>query len=47
MHGELVFAHAGFGEAAVGYLDGWDLQRKLHDRRADGLIPDACLLLEH
>jgi len=47
VHGELVFAHAGFGEAAVGYLDGWDLQRKLHDRRADGLIPDVCLLLEH
>jgi lipoyl(octanoyl) transferase len=47
VHGELVFAHAGFGAAAVGYLDGWDLQRKLHDRRADGLIPDVCLLLEH
>jgi lipoyl(octanoyl) transferase len=47
VHGELVFAHAGFGADAVPYLDGWELQRRLHDRRAAGLIPDTCLLLEH
>ena len=47
MHGELVFAHAGFGADAVPYLEGWDLQRRLHDRRASGQIPDTCLLLEH
>ena len=45
--GELVFAHAGFGADAVPYLDGWELQRRLHDRRAAGRVPDTCLLLEH
>ena len=47
MPGELVFAHAGFGANAVAYPDGWDLQRRLHERRAAGQIPDTCLLLEH
>jgi len=47
MSGELVFAHAGFGAAAVPYPEGWDLQRLLHERRASGEIPDTCLLLEH
>ena len=47
MSGHLVFAHVGFGAGAVPYLDGWDLQRRLHQRRADGDIPDTCLLLEH
>jgi lipoyl(octanoyl) transferase len=47
MSGELVFAHAGFGPAAVPYTEGWDLQRLLHGRRAGGEIPDTCLLLEH
>ena len=47
MPGELVFAHAGFGAHAVPYPDGWELQRRLHDRRAAGQIPDTCLLLEH
>ena len=47
MPGELVFAHAGFGAAAVPYPEGWDLQRLLHERRASGEIPDTCLLLEH
>jgi len=45
--GELIFARAGFGARAVGYLDGWDLQRRLHERRRRGEIPDCCLLLEH
>ena len=47
MSGELVFAHAGFGAAAVPYLSAWDLQRRLHERRAGDEIPDTCLLLEH
>ena len=47
MSGELVFAHAGFGAAAVPYPQGWELQRLLHERRAGGEIPDTCLLLEH
>jgi lipoyl(octanoyl) transferase len=45
--GELVYVHAGFGDRAVPYLDAWDLQRELHQRRADDTIPDTCLLLEH
>ena len=44
---ELVYAHAGFGAGAVPYLAGWDLQRAVHQRRAEGEITDACLMLEH
>jgi lipoyl(octanoyl) transferase len=44
---ELVFAAAGFGSRAVPYLDGWELQRLLHERRVGGETPDTCLLLEH
>jgi lipoyl(octanoyl) transferase len=44
---ELVFARAGFGPDALPYLEAWDLQRTLHERRARGAIPDCCLLLEH
>ena len=47
MSGELVFAHAGFGAAAVPYLSAWNVQRRLHERRASDEIPDTCLLLEH
>ena len=47
MKDELVFAHVGFGAQAVPYLAGWDLQRAVHRRRADGEIPDTCLMLEH
>ncbi len=47
MPGDLIYLHAGFGAAAVPYPDGWQLQRRLHERRAAGLIPDVCLLLEH
>src|ERR1700748_1148837 len=43
---ELVFAHVGFGPAAVPYLPAWELQRAVHQRRADGEIPDTCLMLE-
>ena len=44
---ELIFARAGFGAAAIPYPRAWELQRRLHDRRVRGEIPDSCLLLEH
>jgi lipoyl(octanoyl) transferase len=47
MSHELIFARAGFGAGALPYLDAWDLQRLLHERRVRGDIPDCCLLLEH
>ncbi|HXF22611.1 MAG TPA: lipoyl(octanoyl) transferase LipB [Streptosporangiaceae bacterium] len=47
MSGELVYLHAGLGERYIPYLDGWELQRQLHDQRVAGTIPDTCLLLEH
>jgi lipoyl(octanoyl) transferase len=31
----------------VSYRPAWDLQKRLVDARADGLIPDTLLLLEH
>jgi len=45
--GEIVFAHAGFGASAIPYLQGWELQRRLHAQRVADEIPDTCLLLEH
>jgi lipoyl(octanoyl) transferase len=36
-----------FGTSPVGYLEGWDLQRRVHHRRVAGEVPDSCLLLEH
>jgi lipoyl(octanoyl) transferase len=42
---ELVYL--AFGPAPVGYLDGWDMQRRVHARRVADQIPDSCLLLEH
>ena len=47
MSGELVYLHAGLGERCIPYLDGWQLQRQLHEQRVAGAIPDTCLLLEH
>ncbi len=47
MDRELAFVRAGFGDAAIDYERGWDLQRDLHARRVAGEIPDTCLLLEH
>lgn len=44
---ELIVARAGFGAQAVDYSDGWDLQRRLHERRCRGEVPDSCVLLEH
>ena len=47
MTGELLFRQVGFGSAAVPYLQGWELQRQVHEQRAADEIPDTCLLLEH
>jgi lipoyl(octanoyl) transferase len=47
VHGELVFARLGLGDAAMGYLEAWDVQRQVHEQRVRGEIPDTCLLLEH
>jgi lipoyl(octanoyl) transferase len=47
VNGELVFAHAGFGTGALPYPQAWELQRRVHEQRVNGTIPDACLLLEH
>ena len=37
----------GFGDAAVVYQAGWDLQREIHAEVVGGLLPDTVLLLEH
>jgi lipoyl(octanoyl) transferase len=42
---ELVYL--GLGASPVGYLEGWDLQRRIHARRVADEVPDSCLLLEH
>ena len=42
-----MFARAGFGAGAIAYPRAWQLQRRLHERRVRGEIPDVCLLLEH
>ncbi len=47
VHGELVFARLGLGVSTVDYLDAWELQRQVHERRVREEIPDTCLLLEH
>jgi lipoyl(octanoyl) transferase len=41
------FEYAGFGDDAVDYAAGWDLQRQLHERRVADEIDDVVLLLEH
>ena len=43
----LRFVSAGFGGLAVPYELAWAYQRRLHAARADGLIPDTVVLLEH
>ena len=43
----LRFVHAGFGGRAVPYEAAWAYQRRLHDARAEGRIPDTVVLLEH
>jgi len=47
VHGELVFARLGMGAEAVDYVETWEVQRQVHERRVQGEIPDTCLLLEH
>jgi lipoyl(octanoyl) transferase len=37
----------GFGDAAVEYQAGWDLQKEIHADVVGGLLPDTVLLLEH
>lgn len=44
---ELVYVHAGFGDAAVPYDVAWAEQRRLHAARVADEVPDTCLLLEH
>ena len=36
-----------FGDKALPYLDAWELQRQLHAHRADDIIEDVALFLEH
>ena len=43
---ELIFKTVGFGDAAVDYLEAWDLQREVHATVVDG-GPGTVLLLEH
>ena len=47
MNGELVFVRLGMGAEAVDYVETWEVQRQVHERRVQGEIPDTCLLLEH
>jgi lipoyl(octanoyl) transferase len=47
VHGELVFARLGLDGDPIDYLDAWELQRRVHEQRVRGEIPDTCLLLEH
>jgi lipoyl(octanoyl) transferase len=47
VHGELVFARLGLDGDPLDYLDAWELQRRVHEQRVRGEIPDTCLLLEH
>jgi lipoyl(octanoyl) transferase len=42
---ELVYL--AFGPATVDYVEGWELQRRVHARRVADEAPDSCLLLEH
>jgi len=42
---ELVYLN--LGAVPVGYLEGWELQRRVHARRVADEVPDSCLLLEH
>ena len=36
-----------FGSPPVGYVEGWELQRRVHARRVADEVPDSCLLLQH
>ena len=43
----LAIVHPGFGDDAVDYQAGWDLQRRVHADVVAGRAPDTVLLLEH
>jgi lipoyl(octanoyl) transferase len=43
----VIFVHAGFGDQAVPYEAGWELQRRTHEKRVSDEIADTVLLLEH
>ncbi len=43
----LAFTRIGFDPNFVDYLEGWDLQRSLHDAVIAGTEPSTVLLLEH
>jgi lipoyl(octanoyl) transferase len=43
----VIFVHAGFGDQAVPYEAGWELQRRTHEKRVAEEIADTVLLLEH
>jgi lipoyl(octanoyl) transferase len=43
----LGFQRIGYGDAAVDYLQAWELQRQLHGQRVRDEIPDTVLFLEH
>lgn len=45
--GEVSIRRVGLGSATVDYHRGWELQRRLHARRATGTAGDVVLLLEH
>ncbi|MCM0619536.1 lipoyl(octanoyl) transferase LipB [Nocardioides bruguierae] len=44
---QVAFEVAGLGDEAVGYLDAWELQRRVHAEVVAGERPDTVLLLEH
>ncbi|GAA0967810.1 lipoyl(octanoyl) transferase LipB [Actinocorallia libanotica] len=43
----MIFVHAGFGDRAVPYEEGWELQRRTHRDRVAGETEDTVILLEH
>jgi lipoyl(octanoyl) transferase len=45
VNGELVYLD--LGPSPVDYLDAWDLQRRVHERRVADQIADSCIMLEH
>ncbi|MDR7087222.1 lipoyl(octanoyl) transferase [Aeromicrobium panaciterrae] len=36
-----------YGDKAIDYLDAWELQRELHEQRANDQIDDTAMFLEH
>jgi len=43
----LEFSQLGLAPDFVDYMDGWDVQRELHDKVVAGVAPSTVLLLEH